>query len=96
MKTNLYTNVVLTVIAALLAWHALVRDPISAVHAQKRHIYRAVLLSFVEFEKPASGEGNGPLIPFEKRLNEAAQGQRLVDMIRNEDGYQVIAVFEQE
>ena len=42
MKTNFYTNMLLTVIAALLAWNAFLKTPSATVHAQTSAHYRSV------------------------------------------------------
>lgn len=55
MKSTLYTNAVLTAIALLLAFHAVVKVPVASVHAQKPVTYRTAVLGFIAFTEPTLG-----------------------------------------
>ena len=100
MKTNLYTNVVLTVIAALLAWHAVIKEPALSVHAQALRWsgYRAVVMRPGNIETPKGGLETGSHVStFSDRLNEAASGDRLMALVPiDEPGGNLLAVFAQE
>lgn len=95
MKSTLYTNVVLTVIALLLAFHAFVKVPTATVHAQKPITYRTAVVWFVAFTEPQAGRPKGVFIPLDQRLNEVAKGQKLVGLVPySEHGF--LAVFQEE
>lgn len=78
-----YSKVMLTVIAVLLAWSAISREPVQAVHAQSKAgtVYRAVSLATVPVSIDQQPDGTRERIPFESRLNEAVQGGDIVEVI---------------
>lgn len=100
MKSTLYTNAVLTAIALLLAFHAFVKAPVASVHAEplRWSSYRAVVMQPGDKVIPKSGLQSGnEVITFDQRLNEAAQGDRLLALTPIEDlGGDLLAVFATE
>ncbi|HEY3443638.1 MAG TPA: hypothetical protein VGK29_22965 [Paludibaculum sp.] len=69
MKTNLYTHLLLTVIAALLAWNTLFKVTPATVHAQSPARYRMVSLMMGESirskelsDQVNKAAGNGELV----------------------------------
>jgi len=87
---DLYTKVILTVIAALLAWNTLARLHVPAVHAQSTSAQYAVEEINVDFSS------NQPRASVETAINRAAKGRLLIAVVPF--GQQVryyLAVFSQ-
>lgn len=100
MKSSLYTNAILTAIALLLVFHAFVKAPVPTVHADplRWSHYRAVVMEPGDKEVPRGGlEAGSVVLTFGQRLNEAAQGDRLLALVPiDEPGGDLLAVFASE
>lgn len=68
MKSNLYTQILLTVIAGLLAWNAFLRPPTTTAYAQNPARYRT---AWIGVGKEAGIDA----------LNKAAEGGELVQVV---------------
>ena len=89
---DLYTKVILTIIAVLLMWNTLGRHRVPAVHAQSPSArYAAERLMFVA----EPGHEDWDQQTLETAINNAAKGRELVTVVVPPGQGRILAVFNQ-